>query len=366
MRTEAMTASRPRPSLLAPVFAALFFAFIAVGTAAAASGLRMLTGELGAARYTIARPEKWNRHLLLHAHGFRPEGEPLKATLDPTAGSYARLLQEGWIVATTSYRRNGLIVRDAIADLGALRDHIELSEGTPSLVLLIGESMGGAIVTLMAENEPQRYHGALAIGAALDARDPTYPVALTHRPKIPLLFLSNQSEVAGPAAYVEQAADGPVAPALWTVARDGHVNVNQDERTLALEGLIAWITTNQIERRRDATVLAALPKSEAAVADGAARGEVSSVTANHGNIFTNFRPADFAALGIERGCDFELAAGGRTWRVRYGGDYDDVPPGGWVAFERAEGVILIARNRDNAAETAGVKKGDPLVVRPLK
>jgi alpha-beta hydrolase superfamily lysophospholipase len=51
--------------------------------------------------------------------------------------------------------------------------------GRPSRTLLMGDSMGGAIVTLMAEAEqgqsPQekKYHGVVAVGAALD--DPTMP-----------------------------------------------------------------------------------------------------------------------------------------------------------------------------------------------
>jgi pimeloyl-ACP methyl ester carboxylesterase len=99
-----------------------------------------------------------------------------------------------------------MIVRDAIADLGALRDHIESSEGPLGMVVLVDVSMGGGIATLIAENEPGRFHGALVIGAALHVRDPVYPLAVTGRPKIPLLFLSNQSEAGGPDGYLERAA----------------------------------------------------------------------------------------------------------------------------------------------------------------
>ena len=65
------------------------------------------------------------------------------------------LLDEGWLVATTSYRRNGPIVADAMADLDALRAHIAATLGEPQRVLLAGDSMGGLIVTLMAERVPQ-------------------------------------------------------------------------------------------------------------------------------------------------------------------------------------------------------------------
>jgi S-adenosylmethionine hydrolase len=63
---------------------------------------------------------------------------------------------------------------------------------------------------------------------------------------------------------------------------------------------------------------------------------------------------------------FDLTAGGKKFRVLYGTDFGDVARGEWVAFPRAEGVIVVARNFENAAATAGVKAGDPLVVRALK
>jgi alpha-beta hydrolase superfamily lysophospholipase len=58
------------------------------------------------------------------------------------------------MVATTSYRRNGLVVADAIADLDALRAYIAQAYGEPERVILEGESMGGLIVTIMAERDP--------------------------------------------------------------------------------------------------------------------------------------------------------------------------------------------------------------------
>lgn len=366
-----MTAARSRP--LPPVSRILALHLLALGAllpggpslrADSAPGVPMLAGELGGARFAIARPASWNGNVLLYAHGFRSEKAPLSAEFDVGRPVFARLLREGWIVAATSYRRNGVVVRDAIDDLGALRDHIEQTEGRLGLVVLLGESMGGTVVTLMAENEPDRFHGALAVGAALDLRDARYPLALTRAPKLPILFLANRTELAGPESYVAAAARAPVPPALWSVARDGHVNVNDQETTAALEGLIGWITTNRIERRRDATV-ALEGAGTAIVAGGVARGAVQSVTKNHGNLFTTFVPADFAKLGIAKGAPFELVVGDATFRVLYAGDYGDVAPGEWVAFPRAEGVVLLARNGENAAATAGVKAGDALVVRPL-
>jgi S-adenosylmethionine hydrolase len=59
-----------------------------------------------------------------------------------------------------------------------------------------------------------------------------------------------------------------------------------------------------------------------------------------------------------------VATATREWRVRYGSDYSDVARGEWVAFPRAEGVILLAMHYGNAAATAGLKAGDTVTVRP--
>lgn len=352
----------PRAARLA---AALVVALLLAAFTRAAPAPEVCRGELGGAPFVIARPPAWNRNLLIYAHGFRAESAPLVAKLDPADPAYAGLLDEGWIVAATGYRRNGMIVRDAIADINALRDHVAATEGAPSMTLLLGDSMGGAIVTLIAENEPGRYQGALAIGAAMQSQDPEYPLALTARPKIPVLFLANRSELEGPAAYVERAARAPVPPALWTIDRDGHVNVNAAERSAALEALIAWITTNTIERRRDATQPGLAAASTAELLDGTLRGRVAEITPGYGNLFSSFVPADFEKLGLHAGDRFELQINDRTFRVVYGTDYQDASRGSWVAFPRAEGLVLFAINRGNAAEAAGASEGDIMLVRPV-
>lgn len=328
-------------------------------------GFTLRTGEIDGSLFTIARPAEWNRRVLLLAHGQVPEDAPKQAGLDPTDSGYAHLLATGWLIASTSYRRNGLIVRDAIADLNALRDHIERTEGRPALVLLKGISMGGTIVTLMAENHADRYQGALAIALATRARDAEHPLEFSHAPKVPVLFLSNRSELDDPERYVDRVSPDALAPALWRIERDGHANVNAAEKAAALDALIRWVDTGAIERLRDGTLHPTVSAPAARIDQGVALGQVAQLTDTHGNLFTTFRPGDFARIGIAVGDSFELTGGGRTLTVKYGTTYSDVPRGEWVAFLRAEGVILIARNFANAAETLGLQQGDTLRVRAL-
>lgn len=65
---------------------------------------------------------------------------------------YGRLIEAGWIVAMSSYRREGLIVRDAMDDVRILRSFIVKERGEAKLVMLEGRSMGGAITTYIAES----------------------------------------------------------------------------------------------------------------------------------------------------------------------------------------------------------------------
>ncbi len=316
--------------------------------------------------------------MLLLAHGLRSIDRPLIADLFPEHLAYQTLLDEGWLVAKTSYRRNGLIVADAIADLEALRAHIAATFGPLERVLLEGESMGGLIVTLMAERttaSPRLYHAAIAIGAALAAREPESAIDLSFHPQIPLLFLTNQSELDGPTHYVTHEVTDPtvIRARLFRVARDGHVNVSQRERLAALRAVNAWL-----DRGADALPATALeppffdatvvpsPQVSQVVAHADGRGfdaRVVEVSAVYGNIFLNAQPADFAAAGIGKLTHFIVQAHAQTFRAVHGRDFSSVKRGEWVAFPNADGFFWLARNFADAAATAKLAVGDTVTLR---
>ncbi|HWA10642.1 MAG TPA: SAM hydroxide adenosyltransferase [Opitutaceae bacterium] len=340
-------------------------------------------GEIDGAKFTIARPAVWNHRLLLIAHGLRAESAPLVADLVPGHLAYKTLLEEGWIVAKTSYRRNGAIVADAIADLDALRARIAQADGDPERVLIEGESMGGLIGTLIAERPPDLdaeghplYTGVVAIGAALSFREANQSLGLSLQPKIPVLFLTNQSELEGPEKYVHAFVPHDrtdIRPVIFRVSRDGHVNVNQRERLAALHALIHWIDEGRQSLPPppsdtaffDATVPPApQPSQVERTEDG--RGFVARITEvsfGYGNLSLNAQPEDFAAAGIRPMTWFQLKVGEKSFRVRYGRDFDSVKRGEWVAFPDADGFTWLARNLGNAAATADVKAGDPMTLR---
>ena len=68
--------------------------------------------------------------------------------LDPEEESLSKLLENGWMISMTSYRREGVIVKDACLDVNNLRDYIIKKFGKPEITILEGRSMGGCIVTV--------------------------------------------------------------------------------------------------------------------------------------------------------------------------------------------------------------------------
>ena len=333
------------------------------------------------ARCRLAVPEKWNGQLLIIAHGYLPAGRPLFAGFDPMNYLYRELLADGWLVAATSYRRNGLLFQEAAADVEELRALVARRQGRdPEAVFVEGTSMGGFVAALLAENPPHpSYRGALGLGAALAIPAPpgVDVPPLTGRPRFPLLFLSNRDEAAGPRDYARRAAalsppsSSPVA--VWTVARDGHVNLNQQEVFAAFRALRDGVKTGTpVAPDRDATVdPPPLPETVRFAPDGrAATGKVLAVDLAFGNLTVDFRPADLARLGLRKGDTAALSFGGEGGekgssevRVRLGTTFNDVPEGAWVCFPTADGYTLVCRNFADAAGSAGATVGNAVTVR---
>lgn len=337
-------------------------------------------GEIKGAHFAIANPPgEWNRKVLIIAHGYRPDSAPLIPDLHPERASNRALLEEGWIVATTSYRRNGLIVADAIADIDALRAFIADAHGDPDRVILEGESMGGLIATIMAERDAGPYQGAVVFDATLYAKESNAVVGLTLLPRIPILFVATLRESAQAKSYLSSISSRPaplVQPVLFLISREGHTNINQPEHLAALRALNAWIEKGpdalpQPGENRlyyDATVPPD-PGPSTAVIHADRRGfdtRVAEVDAVYGNILLEAQAADFESAGIPTMTFFGLQAGGKTYRALYGRTYTDVKDGEWVAFPDADGRTVLARSYADAAATAGLKVGDPVTLSPAE
>ncbi len=265
------------------------------------------------------------------------------------------------MAADTSYRRNGIIIGDAIKDIRNLLAHITTVHGEPMQVFLMGNSMGGIIGTLIAERHADEFDAVLAAGAALRPDFDGGPLSLNHDPKIPILFLTNRSEFEGPEHYVRKADEATVPPALWRVERDGHVNVNDQERLAALVELERFHTSGEMTRFTDGT-FSTIADSTASISNGIGKGTIVGASENHGNIFTSFVPGDMAELGIDSGDTFVISINGKTAEVLMGTEYGDVKRGEWIGIMRAEGVLMLARNFTNACKAVDCAAGDTVTI----
>jgi pimeloyl-ACP methyl ester carboxylesterase len=311
--------------------------------------------KLGDSLIRIARPDNWTGDVLLLAHGYRPTEADMSAYFSLDGHFYKSMLERGWLVAATSYRRNGFILDDAVEDVEFLRQEVERRYQPKGLTLVSGNSMGGGVATMIAESGNANYDGALALGAYLAGNSPTYQA------KIPLLFVSNRSELGGPTEYVSKSSRAPIVPAVWSIDRDGHVNIGHEEWLVAIDGLLEFIRTGEIENGKDNTIKSLVTSKAAFTADGALT-KVTGINSSFGNLETEFTSEDLDAIDVKRGDSFWVSCNEKTYKVFYGTTYSDVPQGDWVAFITAEATLRIARNYDSAAQTLGCKVGDNIMI----
>jgi pimeloyl-ACP methyl ester carboxylesterase len=333
-------------------------------------------GEIQGAAFAIATPPgQWNRRLLLLAHGYRPESAPVIPDLHPERASLKAALDQGWIVATTSFRRNGMVVGDSIADLDALRAFIVAEYGEPERVILEGESLGGLIVTLMAERDKGLYDGAIAFDPTLYVKEQNGLVGISLLPRIPLLFVATDKESRQPMRYLTTLVARPpptVQPALFLIQREGHNNINQPEHLAAFDAMNAWLDRGfeALPQPKDqalyydATVAADPGPSTSLIhpEKHSLDTDVAEVDAIYGNVLLDAQAADFDFAGIPPMTYFNLEVGGKSTRVLYGRNYTDVKQGEWVAFPDADGRTVLARYLADAAKSAGLRAGLPVTL----
>ena len=320
------------------------------------------SGTLGPCLVTIAYPEgAWNGKLLLYNHGGRFDPRPLSSDLPLRSKRYRKWLGEGWMVASSSFRRQGGIIRDAIEDSSTLYDAIVSLFGTPRRTVLLGESMGATISLLMVESEPQKYHGAIAISIGR-SRDSQYPLARSHNPEAPLLFLCNSNETPWVIEYIHRAREATVPPAFWWIDRVGHVKLSSEEYIAALAGLDRWLDTGHVERFKNATINPPTPASRARFTDGGAYGNIVSIDAAYGNGTADFVEADFRQLDIALGDRFEIRIKDKIYESKLGQNYSDYETGEWFTMIDANGYTSIGVNYGAVDTTVEIDGSKPVPV----
>lgn len=148
-----MNRSRVIVLSLAMVFA--FLSMPAVGDEA-----KVRTGDIEGVPYRIQIPSRWNRGLVMYAHGYKSRGDnwtPLPAVLG------AVFLERGFAVAESGYSRQGWAVEEALKETEALRQFFAKTYGKPDSTFIAGHSMGGLITLAAIESHPDAYDGALPL-----------------------------------------------------------------------------------------------------------------------------------------------------------------------------------------------------------
>lgn len=347
-------------------------------------------GKIKGAKFALAVPENRSGDLLVIAHGYRPSKTRLVAEIDPTDPFVAELLAQGWLVATTSYRRNGLIIADAQEDLEELIAAVVSKYGPCRRIIIEGSSMGANIGLLMAETAPLpgaqgkseiSISGVVALGAALKAEDENGQMEWTHAPRLPVLFVSNRSEIADVKDYAGRVRRDRHHPAVWILQREGHVNINAAERLAAVAAMSAWVESGGQRpggtgrNPRDVTVDQGARASQAEpitqvrrgggtskVNVPAMRGRVTAVDPIYGNVETNLVAADLYELGVELGEKIHISVGSKSWTVRWANSYADVGEGDLVAFLTADSTLRVAVNMGNAARRMRCHAGEFLEI----
>ncbi len=144
---------------------------------AAAQPLPAISGcqqgvQPGGALWQICLPEQdWNGDLVIFAPGYTVVTAPLDLpdlTLPDGTSMPEVVLQRGFAFATTSYRANGLVVLDGMADIQELVALFPMIVGqAPTRTYLVGVSQGGLITTLLIEQVPELFSGGLAMCAPI-------------------------------------------------------------------------------------------------------------------------------------------------------------------------------------------------------
>jgi len=129
-----------------------------------------LTGVLGpGALYVIDKPANWNGGLVVWAHGYTPDFQPVATpNLGPLLPFF---LSQGFAVAASSYSENGYAVAEGARQTHQLGQVFTGLVGKPDRTYLVGVSLGGIIGLRLLEKYDDSYDGALLVSGVVGGSD---------------------------------------------------------------------------------------------------------------------------------------------------------------------------------------------------
>lgn len=163
------------------IFALAFIATAPAAPAVSAADVEVINGDLDGVLYRIQIPKKWNRGLVMYAHGYHIRG---MAWSPMQAEQCKAFLERGFALAESGYSRQGWAVAEAVEETEALRRHFVKQHGEPESTFITGHSMGGLITIATIETYPDAYDGALPMcGPLVPAvrffKDPVFDMLVT-------------------------------------------------------------------------------------------------------------------------------------------------------------------------------------------
>ena len=146
------------------------------------------TGVIDEVTYKIKVPKKWNKTLLMYAHGYSRSDPPclVPIQIEMIYGSALEeeLLVQGYALAASSYRNAGWAVQEGIEDTKKLTEFFAEHVKKPKHTILWGTSMGSAVTLKSIEDHADIYDGAIVlshIGAGTTLTfDMTLAIALAY------------------------------------------------------------------------------------------------------------------------------------------------------------------------------------------
>jgi len=305
----------------------------------------------------IALPDpisQWNRKVLVYCHGYGG-GETIETVNRWVKETLCQLLKDNWIVTIVAFTEKKWTQGKGVDDAAALAKNIAHTFGNPSKVILVGDSMGGLIVTIANERQELKsvFHGAVGVGAALNSSMMTKDSSLCFNPLSSIIFVSPTNELNDPSEYKQKSGSNQVS--VWEVKRYGHCKINHLECLKAIEAVekaekstgTIFDATHHVQTSPTCTYLEH-PSS--------IKGHVLSIDA-HGNISTDVLDEwVLGKLGAKYGKTVLVKGeGGNEVRVNYvASDFSAVNVSEWVAFPSAYGVVSVSICMGNAAKNLGI------------
>ena len=151
-------------------------------------GTRCYSGQDSAgAFFWVAIPARWNRVLVMHAHGGPELGAPTLARATEDLQRWAMTVKAGYAWAGSTYRRGGYGVTMAAEDTERLREWFVRHFEKPRRTLLHGQSYGAGVAAKAAELYAQvdgrkgPYDGVLLTSGVLGGGTQAYDYRLDLR-----------------------------------------------------------------------------------------------------------------------------------------------------------------------------------------